>query len=64
MPLDTMRHEKIKNKADFIDYVYPEVLCVQVNIRLKCIWFMAHILKVITKRSYVYEKGLLFDVVW
>ena len=31
MPLDTMRHEKIKNKADFIDYVYPEVLCVQVN---------------------------------
>ena len=29
MPLTSMRHAIRKNKADFIDDFYPEVLCVQ-----------------------------------
>ena len=37
MPLTTMRYANRNNKADLIDDVYPEGLCVQVNSRLKCI---------------------------
>ena len=37
MPLATMRHANRKNKADFIDGVYPEGMYVQVDSRLKCI---------------------------
>ena len=37
MLLAIMRHANIKNKSDFSDDVYPEVLCVQVSSRLKCI---------------------------